>query len=89
MPSSRSPRSHPGTAGHEIIWRLPRGHRMNQILTNPCYAGALVYGRTAAKVVIEEGRARQNARCKKPREQWRIVLVGNHPGYLSWEEFLQ
>jgi DNA invertase Pin-like site-specific DNA recombinase len=83
------PEVSPGTAGHEIIWRLPSGHRINQILTNPCYAGALVYGRTAAKVVIEEGRARQNARCKKPREQWRIVLVGNHPGYLSWEEFLQ
>jgi DNA invertase Pin-like site-specific DNA recombinase len=29
------PEVHPGTAGHEIIWRLPSGHRMNQLLTNP------------------------------------------------------
>ena len=38
------PEVSPGTAGHEIIWRLPSGHRINQILTNLCYAGALVYG---------------------------------------------
>ncbi len=83
------PEVHPGTAGHESIWRLPRGHRMNQILTNPCYAGALVYGRTAAKVVIEAGRAPPHARCQQPREQWRIVVIGHHPGSRRWEEFLQ
>src|SRR6266853_258333 len=83
------PEVSPGTAGHEILWRLPSGHRINQILTNPCYAGALVSGRTAAKIVSEDGRARQHARGKKPLEQWRIVLVGNHPGALSWEEFLR
>ena len=83
------PAVHPGTAGHELIWRLPSGHRMHQILTNPWYAGALVSGRTAAKIVMEDGRARQHARGKKPLEQWRMVLVGNHPGSLSWEEFLR
>jgi DNA invertase Pin-like site-specific DNA recombinase len=36
------PEVHPGTAGHDILWQLPRGHRIHQILTNPCYAGALV-----------------------------------------------
>ncbi len=62
---------------------------MNPIVTKPCEAGALVSGRPAAKIVSEAGRARQNARGKKPREQWRIVVVGNHPGSLSWEECLQ
>jgi DNA invertase Pin-like site-specific DNA recombinase len=50
------PEVSPGTAGHEILWRLPSGHRMNQRLTNPCYAGALVSGRTAAKVVTDTHR---------------------------------
>ena len=61
------PEVHPGTAGHDILWPLPRGHRMHQMLTNPCYAGALVYGRTAAQTVIEDGRARHRTRRKKPR----------------------
>ena len=83
------PEVHPGTAGHDIIWQLPSGHRIHQMLTNPCYAGALVYGRTEAQTVIEDGRARQSTRRKKPLEQWRIVLLEQHPGYISWDMFLQ
>ena len=83
------PEGQPGTAGREMLWRLPRSHRINQMLTNPSYAGALVYGRTEAKTVIEDGRARQSTRRKKPRERWRILLLDNHPGSISWEEFWQ
>jgi hypothetical protein len=83
------PEVQPGTAGRDILWRLPSSHRINQMLTNPYYAGALVYGRTEAKTVIEDGRARQSTRRKKPRERWRILLLDNHPGYISWEEFWQ
>jgi hypothetical protein len=83
------PEVHPGTAGHDIFWQLPSGHRIHQILTNPCYAGALVYGRTEAQTVVEEGRARHRTRRKKPLEQWRIVLLEQHPGYISWDMFLQ
>jgi hypothetical protein len=80
------PEGQPGTAGRAILWRLPSGHRINQMLTHPYYAGALVYGRTAAKTVGEDGRARHTTRQKKPREQWRGLLLEHHPGYISWEE---
>jgi DNA invertase Pin-like site-specific DNA recombinase len=82
------PEVQPATAGREIIWRLPTGHRINQSLINPCYAGALAYGHTEAKTVLEDGRARQTSRRKKPRDQWRILRLDNHPGYLSWDEFV-
>jgi hypothetical protein len=83
------PEVHPGTAGHDIVWQPPSGHRMHQMLTHPSYAGALVYGRTETKTVIEDGRARQSTRRKKPLEQWRIVLLEQHPGYISWDILLQ
>src|SRR6266705_1416824 len=83
------PEVHPGTAGHAILWQWPTGHRMHQMLTNPCYAGALVSGRTEAKTVIDDGRARQSTRRKKPLEQWRIVLLEQHPGSISWDMVLQ
>jgi DNA invertase Pin-like site-specific DNA recombinase len=35
------PEVQPATAGRDILWRLPTGHRSNQILRNPWYAGAL------------------------------------------------
>jgi DNA invertase Pin-like site-specific DNA recombinase len=82
------PEVHPGTLGQDIRWRLPSEHRIHQMLRNPCYAGALVYGRTAAKTVIVDGRARQSHRQKQPVAQWRIVLLDNHTGYISWEDFL-
>ena len=78
----------PGTLGRDIRWRLPSEHRIHQMLRNPCYAGALVYGRTAAKTVIIDGRARQSHRQKQPIAQWRILRRDNHVGYISWEEFL-
>jgi hypothetical protein len=53
------------------------------MLMNPCYAGALVYGRTEAKTVIEDGRARQTTRRTKPLGQWRIVTREHHPGSIS------
>jgi hypothetical protein len=34
------------------------------MLRNPYYAGALVYGRTEAKIVIVDGRAHQSQRRK-------------------------
>jgi DNA invertase Pin-like site-specific DNA recombinase len=82
------PEVRPGTLGQDIRWRLPSEHRIHQMLRNPYYAGALVYGRTAAKTVIVDGRARQSHRQKQPVAQWRIVLLDNHAGYISWEDFL-
>ena len=82
------PEVRPGTLGQDIVWRLPSEHRIHQMLRNPYYAGALVYGRTAAKTVIIDGRARQSHRQKQPVAQWRIVLLDNHAGYMSWEDFL-
>jgi DNA invertase Pin-like site-specific DNA recombinase len=82
------PEVRPGTLGQDIMWRLPSEHRIHQMLRNPCYAGALVYGRTVAKTVIVDGRARQSHRQKQPVAQWRIVLLDNHAGYMSWEDFL-
>lgn len=83
------PEVHPGTAGHDIIWQRPRGHRLHQMLTNPCEAGALVYGRPETKTVLEAGRARQSTRRTKPLEQWRIVRLAQPPGDISWDMFLQ
>jgi excisionase family DNA binding protein len=79
----------PGNRGHEVVWRLPTAHRIYQILRNPCYAGALAYGRTAAKTVVQDGRARKlTSRRRKPQEQWKVLLLDNHAGYITWDEYL-
>lgn len=76
-----------GTRGREVTWALPTESRIRQMLTNPTYAGALGYGRTTAVTVIEQGRARHTGRRRKAREQWKVLLLDNHEGYIRWEDY--
>ncbi len=78
-----------GTAGKEVFWALPSSGRILQILRNPCYGGAFVYGKTAPRTVIEDGRARHQSRYRKPQNEWKVLLVDHHSGYISWEEYLE
>jgi DNA invertase Pin-like site-specific DNA recombinase len=83
------PKTKPGTAGQEVIWGVPSSGRIRQMLKNPCYAGTFAYGKTAARTRIEEGRARQGSRYRKPQNEWKVLLIRHHPGYISWEEYLE
>jgi len=83
------PKTKPGTAGQEVIWGVPSSGRIRQMLKNPCYAGTFAYGKTAARTRIEEGRARQSSRYRKPQNEWKVLLLGHHPGYINWEEYLE
>lgn len=76
------------TRGGKVTWNLPSESRIRQILNNPAYAGTLAYGRTTAKTVIEDGRPRQTGRRRKSRDQWNILILDNHVGYITWDEFL-
>ncbi len=81
------PLAKPGTGAREVIWALPTSGRIRQMLKNPCYAGAFAYGKTAPRTVIEEGRARQRSRYKKPQNEWTVLLVDHHSGYISWKDY--
>jgi hypothetical protein len=81
------PLAKPGTGGRGVIWALPTSGRIRQMLKNPCYAGAFAYGKTEPRTVIEDGRARQRSRYKKPQNEWKVLLVDHHPGYISWEDY--
>lgn len=78
-----------GPEPHELIWRDASNARVLGILHNPAYAGAYVYGRRR----LEAGRIRQGAHCPKTRkvpiEDWEVCLQAAHPGYISWEEFME
>jgi hypothetical protein len=56
--------------------------RTLQVLHNPRYAGAFVYGRTRTRAQTDGKDHIQ----KRPRGEW-ILLPGAHAGYLSWEEY--
>ena len=66
-----------------LVWG-PLGHtRAVQVLRNPRYAGAFVFGRTKT--------------CKRPngrtgvrpleQEDWHTLIPDAHPGYITWQQY--
>lgn len=67
----------------ELRWAPPRHARILQLLHNPRYAGAFVYGRTRVRHRPDGG----GTQIRVPRDQWQVVMPGMHPGYIDWQRF--
>ena len=67
----------------EVAWGLLHHSRALRVLKNPRYTGAFVYGRTQSRK-LPGGR---ELRRQLPREQWHTVILGAHPGYISWSNY--
>lgn len=77
----------PARFGKRLVWsRLTLG-RIHDVVANPLYAGAFVFGRAHGQTVLEDGRRRRRVR-QRPMSEWPVVLRDRHPAYLSWEEFV-
>jgi DNA invertase Pin-like site-specific DNA recombinase len=74
---------------HSIIWKLPLYNTVHNILTNPIYAGAYVFGRTTSKVSIENGRKRIKRGLRRAQTEWDVLLKDQHEGYITWSAFEQ
>ena len=72
---------------HQLLWKLPVYATVNNLLTNPVYAGAYAFGRTGSRVMIENGRKRILRGYRKDRSDWAVLLVDHHEGYLSWPDY--
>lgn len=66
-----------------LAWFPLRHHRVLQVLHNPRYAGAFVYGRRRQRRG-PDGRTRHSL---QPREAWTSLIPGAHAGYISWDTF--
>jgi hypothetical protein len=60
---------------------------VHRLLTNPVYAGAYVFGRTASRTRVEDGRKVITHGVARRREEWTVVIRDHHDGYISWAEY--
>ena len=72
-----------GSNKGELLWALPQHARILQVLHNPRYAGAFVYGRTRIRHLPDGG----TTVIKVARAEWQFVMPGMHQGYIDWERF--
>jgi DNA invertase Pin-like site-specific DNA recombinase/predicted DNA-binding transcriptional regulator AlpA len=71
----------------DIQWVTPTYTRIHQVLTNPVYAGAYVYGKTRQERFVDQsGRLRKRIR-RLPRSQWAVLLHNHHKGFIDWETY--
>ena len=73
--------------GRRIVWKPPVYNTVRALLTNPVYGGAYAFGRTASRVTVENGRKRISRGHRRDREEWDVLIVDHHEGYVSWAEF--
>jgi excisionase family DNA binding protein len=76
-----------GPQGRAVRWGSPRYHAVHRLLTNPVYAGAYVFGRTASRTRVEDGRKVITHGVVRRREEWTVVIRDHHDGYISWAEY--
>ena len=67
----------------ELIWGVLSLSRVLQVLHNPRYAGAFVFGRTRTRT-WPDGRSHTQ---KLPMEEWLVLIPNHHAGYITWEEY--
>lgn len=76
-------RVHRGVGKGDVLWGPLNHSRVLQILHNPRYAGAFVYGRTRSARTADL----QPTTRKVPREDWQVLIPEAHVGYISWQEY--
>jgi len=69
----------------DVMWKKPTVAAILQILKNPAYAGAFVYGRTRS--VRQDAISPRSKQIRLPMEQWRFRVNDVYPAYISWEVF--
>jgi DNA invertase Pin-like site-specific DNA recombinase len=72
-----------GLGKGDVLWGGIDHRRVIEILHNPRYAGAFVYGR---RRTTYDTQLRTHL-LEVPREQWHALIRDAHPGYISWDEF--
>jgi DNA invertase Pin-like site-specific DNA recombinase len=72
-----------GIGKDELHWVPVQHSRIIQVLHNPRYAGAFVYGRVRTRR-LPDGKY---STIKVSQSEWQFVIPGVHVGYISWEQF--
>jgi DNA invertase Pin-like site-specific DNA recombinase len=71
----------------KIVWQAPAYHNLVEMMQNPIYAGAYVFGRRTQRTQLVDGRARKTIGHRKPRQAWNVLIPNHHAGYISWDAF--
>lgn len=71
----------------DVRWVAPTYSKIHEVLTNPVYAGAYIYGKTKfERFVDDHGNVRKRVR-KRAQAEWPVFLRDHHKGFIGWPTF--
>src|ERR1700686_1362574 len=73
--------------GTRLIWKLPSQSLIRDILYNPFYAGAYVWGRRPVTTLLVDGRLEKRQSATRRAEECRVFIPEHHEGYIDWATY--
>lgn len=80
-------RAYGGAWAGQLRWGRLTHSRVLGILSNPCYAGAYVFGRRRTRRTVDADGTVRTRTQELSREDWEVCIHEHHPGYIDWETF--
>src|SRR2546425_1210194 len=75
------------THGTRIVWKIPSQSLIRDMLRNPFYAGAYVWGRRPVETVMVEGRLEKRQGSMRRATECRVFLPDHHEAYIDWATY--
>ena len=73
--------------GTRLVWKIPSQSLIRDILRNPFYAGAYVWGRRPVTTMLVDGRLEKRQSAMRPAEECRVFIRDHHVGYIDWATY--
>ncbi len=77
-----------GAWAGKLRWGKLTYARVLQAVHNPAYAGAYTYGRSHEQRRVQPDGTVRSSRRKRVRADWTVTIQDHHPGYITWQRFL-
>lgn len=71
----------------ELSWRRPSRNTLTNILKNPIYAGAYVYGRRPTDPRKKIAGRSSTGRTVAKQSDWAVLIKDKLPAYITWEHY--
>jgi hypothetical protein len=72
-----------------VRWEPADFGAVHDLLTNPAYAGAFVFGRNRQKTSVGADGQVKVSTIKLEMDDWRVCIQEHHPGYVTWDRYLE
>jgi len=71
----------------ELAWKLPSHSFVANVLHNPVYAGAYVWGQRPVEMRLVDGRLVRRQGALRQAEDCKVFIRDHHEGYIGWETY--